>query len=52
MERISYSIDVNSGEHKRADSLSKNEIAVCNLSLTQSVVLDEFRKHKTLGSCC
>lgn len=49
VERISYSIDANSGEHKRADSLSKNEIAVCNLSLTQSVVLDAFSKHKTLG---
>jgi sulfate adenylyltransferase subunit 1 len=49
IERINYSINVNSGEHQPAETLRKNEIAVCELSLAQSVVLDTFAKHKTLG---
>ena len=27
----------------------KNEIAVCDISLQEPIVLDEFKKHKTLG---
>jgi sulfate adenylyltransferase subunit 1 len=46
---IQYAIDVNSGEHKTVDSLQKNEIAVCDLVLSQPVVLDTFARHKTLG---
>lgn len=49
IERISYSIDVNTGAHKPTDTLRKNEIAVCVLSLAQKVVLDTFARHKTLG---
>jgi sulfate adenylyltransferase subunit 1 len=49
IEKINYSINVNSGEHQPAETLRKNEIAVCELSLAQSVVLDTFAKHKTLG---
>ena len=33
----------------RQDSLRKNEIAVCDLDLQEPVVIDEFKKHKTLG---
>jgi hypothetical protein len=46
---IQYAIDVNSGEHKTVDSLQKNEIARCDLVLSQPVVLDTFAQHKTLG---
>lgn len=46
---IDYNIDVNSGEHLEAREISKNEIAVCTIKLTDQVVADEFAKHKTLG---
>jgi sulfate adenylyltransferase subunit 1 len=29
--------------------LKKNEIAVCEIVLAENIVLEEFRKHKTLG---
>lgn len=46
---IKYAIDVNSGEHKAASELHKNEIAVCDISFSDTVVVDEFAKHKTAG---
>ncbi|WP_423230180.1 elongation factor 1-alpha C-terminal domain-related protein [Eubacterium oxidoreducens] len=42
-------MDVNTGEKKEATSLEKNEIAVCELQLADSIVVDTFAKHKTLG---
>lgn len=47
--KIIHTIDVNTGEHKNAEYLEKNEIAVCRLSLADKIVLDEFKTHKTLG---
>ena len=46
---IKYKIDVNTGEFIPAGQLKKNEIAVCDLDLQEPVVIDEFKKHKTLG---
>lgn len=46
---IDYTIDVNTGEKKRATSLTKNEIAVCTLFLQEPIVVDTFSHHKTLG---
>lgn len=46
---IDYNIDVNTGKHLDAAEISKNEIAVCTLKLTDNVVADAFVKHKTLG---
>lgn len=46
---ILYKIDVNTGEHQQADELKKNEIAVCEIVLDEKIVLDEFKKRKTLG---
>lgn len=46
---ISYAIDVNTGAQKKVESLSKNEIAVCKISLADKIVVDEFKHHKTLG---
>lgn len=46
---ILHTIDVNTGAEKKADSLSKNEIAVCKVSFGDSIVADEFKNHKTLG---
>jgi sulfate adenylyltransferase subunit 1 len=46
---IDHTIDVNTGEQKKADGLNKNEIAVCRIDLSDRIVVDEFTKHKTLG---
>ena len=46
---IKYKIDVNTGEHIKADFIEKNEIALCEIELAEKIVLDEFKKHKTLG---
>ena len=46
---IKYKIDVNTGEHISADYIEKNEIALCEIELAEKIVLDEFKKHKTLG---
>jgi sulfate adenylyltransferase subunit 1 len=46
---INYRIDVNSGDHKQAVKLSKNEIAYCKIVLSEKIAVDEFGKHKTLG---
>ena len=46
---IRNTIDVNTGEKKEANTLEKNEIAVCELKFADSIVVDAFSKHKTLG---
>lgn len=47
---IKYKIDVNEGSHVQTDKLYKNEIAVCDISCSDSIVFDEFKHHKELGS--
>lgn len=49
VKKILYKIDVNTGEHIPADTVEKNEIAVCQVELTEKIVLDVFKHHKTLG---
>lgn len=46
---IRYTIDVNSGENRAAETLNKNELALCEISLAHPAVMDVFTKHKTLG---
>ncbi len=46
---IKYKIDVNTGDHIPAKFLKKNEIAVCNISISENIVVDKFNSHKTLG---
>lgn len=46
---IDYNIDINTGAHLEAAEISKNEIAVCTLKLTDRIVADAFTKHRTLG---
>ena len=46
---LSYQIDINTGEHQKAETLNKNGIAVCELLLTEGIPADRFRLHKTLG---
>ena len=49
VKSIRNTIDVNTGERREATSLKKNEIAVCELKLADSIVLSTFEKHKNLG---
>lgn len=49
LKSIEYKIDVNSGEHLNAEYIEKNEIAVCRLEFSEKIVVDEFKKNKTLG---
>lgn len=46
---IKYEIDVNTGEQKNTDTLQKNEIAVCEVAVTEPVIIDEFKNHRTQG---
>lgn len=46
---VDCTIDVNTGEKKRATAVSKNEIAVCTLFLQEPIVVDTFSHHKGLG---
>ncbi len=48
--KIKYKLDVNSGEQLSAKRLYKNEIAVCDISTSQSIVYEEFRICKSMGS--
>ena len=47
---IRYKIDINSGKHIAAEQLFKNEMASCDISLSEKMVFDQFSKSKTLGS--
>ena len=46
---IRYIIDANTGEHRNAQSLQKNELALCSIELSSPAVLDTFSNHRTLG---
>ena len=49
VESIVYKVDVNSGEHESAETIEKNEIAVCEITFAEKIVVDEFKKNRTLG---
>lgn len=49
LTKVNYAIDVNTGAQLQTDTLHKNEIAVCEILLTEGIVVDLFSKHKTLG---
>lgn len=46
---VKYKIDVNTGEHLKASYLTKNEIAACDILLSEKIVVDKFNEHKALG---
>ena len=46
---VKYKIDVNTGKHLPTGFLTKNEIAVCDILLSEKIVVDKFDEHKTLG---
>lgn len=46
---IKYTVDVNTGEKKVAETLQKNEIAQCQLTFADAIVVDLFKNHRSLG---
>ena len=47
---IKYKIDVNNGEQIPAESIYKNELAVCDVILSEKCAVDVFDHNKELGS--
>lgn len=47
---IKYKIDVNSGEQIPAEQIYKNELAVCDITLSEKCAVSAFEKNKDLGS--
>lgn len=46
---LKYKIDVNSGVHVPTDHIIKNEIAVCDISVSDKIIYDNFRHNKDMG---
>ncbi|WHH57496.1 adenylyl-sulfate kinase [Petroclostridium sp. X23] len=46
---IKHKIDINSGKHIAAERLFKNEMAVCDIALSEKMVFDKFDRNKALG---
>lgn len=49
LTKILYKIDINTGEQMQASTLAKNEIAVCEIAVTEPIILDTFEHHRTMG---
>lgn len=47
---INHKIDVNTGEEIPADTTYKNEIVDCDISVSDKIVFEEFRRNQSLGS--
>lgn len=47
---IKYKIDVNTGSEVYVDAIYKNEIAECDISVSEKIVFDKFSQNPTLGS--
>ncbi len=47
--QINYKTDVNSGEKIISSSLSKNELASCEIKFSEKIIAAEFAVHRTLG---
>lgn len=48
--RIKHKIDVNTGAEVYADTIYKNEIAYCEISVGSKIVFDRFENNRELGS--
>lgn len=46
---IKYKIDVNSGEQLPAEQIYKNELAVCDIMLSEKCAVDVFDRNRDLG---
>ena len=47
---IKYKLDVNTGEHLAAPTLTLNDIAFCNVATSTPVVFDAYRDNRKTGS--
>ncbi|MCI5502612.1 MAG: adenylyl-sulfate kinase [Anaerobutyricum sp.] len=47
---IKYKIDVNTGKEIHADTIYKNEIAACDISVSDKIVFEKFKHNQSLGS--
>lgn len=47
---VKYKVEINTGEHIPAKHLYKNEMAECDIALSENVVFDKFSDHRSLGS--
>ena len=47
---IKYKIDVNSGEQQPAEQIYKNELAVCDIMMSEKCAVSAFERNKDLGS--
>lgn len=48
--KVKHKVDINSGSKMSADSIIKNEIAVCDIALSEKIVFDKYINNKTLGA--
>lgn len=46
---LKYKIDVNTGVHVPTDHIIKNEIGVCDISVSDKIVYENFQHNKDLG---
>lgn len=49
VREIFYKVDVNTGEQIPASYIEKNEIALCRIEFAEKIVVDAFKRNKTLG---
>lgn len=47
--KIKYKVDINEGTHMETVKLQKNEIASCDISVSDKSVVQEFKKNRDLG---
>jgi bifunctional enzyme CysN/CysC len=50
LDKLKYKINVNTLEHVAAETLSLNEIGICNLELNGPLAFEPYDVNKTLGS--
>lgn len=46
---IQRKVDINTGEHILADEIVKNELATCEIALSEKIVFDTFEQNEALG---
>lgn len=46
---ITHKIDINTGNTVPADHIVKNEVAKCEFSLSDNIVIDSFEQYKSIG---
>lgn len=47
--KIKYRVDINEGTQIHTSELHKNEIAYCDISVSEKIVFEEFKKNRDLG---